>query len=148
MKVILKEDIKGLGKKEDMVEVSAGYARNYLLPRGLAVEANSDNINIMNTKKAAEVKKKEREFERAKALAEKLEGKTVVIKAKAGDNGRLFGSITNKDISETLKSNLKVDIDKKKINLTDTIKSLGSTEVEVKIYPNVSAKIIVKIESE
>jgi len=148
MKVILKEDVKGLGKKEDMVEVSAGYARNFLLPKGLVVEASADNINVMKTKKAAENRKKEKEFAEAEALAEKLEGKTVVIKTKAGENGKLFGSITSKDIADKLKSDLKITVDKKKINLPDAIKSLGSTEVEVKVYPKVSAKVTVKIESE
>lgn len=148
MKVILKQDVKGLGKKESMVEVSDGYARNYLIPRGIAVEASSNNINVMNTKKEAEKTRKERELAQAKALAEKLGSTTVVIKGKAGDNGKLFGSITNKDISDKLKADFKLDIDKKKIILPDSLKSLGSTEVEVKLYPEVSAKITVKIEQE
>lgn len=148
MKVILKEDVKGLGKKEDMVEVSGGYARNYLLPKGLAVEASSDNINVMKTKKAAEKSKKERELANAKALANKLEGKTIVIKAKAGENGKLFGSITSKDIADKLKEELKAKIDKKKINLPEPIKTLGTTDVEVKVYPQVTARITIKIESE
>ena len=148
MKVILKQDIKGLGKKEDMVEVSPGYGRNYLLPRGLAVEASSDNINIMKTKKSAEKTKKEKELAQAKTVAAKLEGNTVVLKAKAGENGKLFGSITSKDIADSLKKDLKVNIDKKKINLPEAIKSLGITEVEIKVYPKVNAKINVKIESE
>jgi len=145
MKVILKEDVKGVGKKEEMVEVSPGYARNFLLPKGLAVEASSENINIMNTKKAAEKARKDREFEDAKVLASKLEGKTVIIKAKAGENGKLFGSITSKDISDRIKEDLKLDVDKKKINLPDAIKTLGTTQVEIKVYPKVSATINVSI---
>ncbi len=148
MKVILKQDVKTLGKKESMVEVSDGYARNFLLPRGLAVEASSSNINVMNTKKEAEKTKKERELAQAKELAEKLKGITVVIKSKAGENGKLFGSITNKDIADRLKSSFKLDIDKKKINIPDALKSLGTTEVEIKLYPEVTGKLTVKIEQE
>ena len=148
MKVILKQDVKGLGKKESMVEVNDGCARNFLFPRGLAVEATATNINIMNTKKEAEKKKNERELAQAKALAEKLKEVTVVIKAKAGENGKLFGSITSKDISDKLKADFKLDIDKKKIQLHDAIKSLGTTDVEVKLYPGVSGKFTVKIVEE
>ena len=148
MKVILKEDVKGLGKKEDLVEVSSGYARNFLFPRGVAVDASADNINIMKTRKFAEKTKKERELADAKALADKLEGKIIVIKTKAGENGKLFGSITSKDIADKLESDSKINVDKKKINLPEAIKSLGSTEIEVKVYSGVTAKITEKIESE
>lgn len=148
MKVILKQDVKGLGKKESMVEVNDGYARNFLFPRNLAVEASSSNINIMNTKKEAEKAKNERELAKAKELAEKISKVTVVIKTKAGENGKLFGSITSKDISDRLKADFGLDVDKKKINLTDALKALGSADVEVKVYPGVSAKMIVKIEQE
>ncbi len=148
MKVILKQDVKGLGKKEDLVEVSDGYGRNYLIPRGIAAEANSSNLNIMNTRKDAERSKKERELAQAKELGKKLSEVTVVIKGKAGDNGKLFGSITNKDIADRLKSSFKLDVDKKKIILPDAIKSLGTFEVEVKLYPEVSTKIKVKVELE
>lgn len=148
MKVILKQDVKGLGKKESMVEVSDGYARNFLFPKSLAVEATASNVNIMNTKKEAEKTKKDRELAAAKALAEKLNATTVVFKSKTGDNGKLFGSITSKDISDKLKSDFKLDIDKKKINLTEALKSVGTTTVEVKVYPTVTAKLTVKIEQE
>ena len=146
MKVILKEDVKGSGRKEDMVNVSDGYARNFLFPRGLAVEANSSNINIMNTKKEAEKSKKDRELIHAKALADKLKSITVIIKTKAGENGKLFGSITTKDIADKLKSGFNLDIDKKKLVLHDAIKSLGTTEVEIKLYTDVTAKLMVKVE--
>ncbi|HEX9061514.1 MAG TPA: 50S ribosomal protein L9 [Clostridia bacterium] len=148
MKVILKQDVKGLGKKEDLVEVSDGYGRNYLIPRGIAAEANSSNLNIMNTRKDAERSKKERELAQAKELSKKLSEVTVVIKGKAGDNGKLFGSITNKDIADRLRSAFKLDVDKKKIILPDAIKSIGTFEVEVKLYPEVSTKIKVRIELE
>lgn len=144
MKVILKQDVKGLGKKEDMVNVSDGYARNFLFPRGLAAEASASNINVMNTKKEAEKSKKDRELAHARELAAKVGETTVVIKSKAGENGKLFGSITSKDISDRLKADFNLDIDKKKIVLPDTIKSLGTIEVEVKLYPEVSAKLTVK----
>ena len=146
MKVILKEDVKGLGSKESLVNVSDGYARNYLIPRGLAVEATSVNMNVMKTKKEAEKSKKDRELAQAKELAEKLKNVEVVIKAKAGENGKLFGSITGKDISDYLKKNHKFDIDKKKIALSDSIKALGTYEAEVKLYSGVSTKLTVKIE--
>jgi large subunit ribosomal protein L9 len=148
MKVILKQDVKGLGKKEEMVNVSDGYARNFLLPKGLAVEASSSNINVMNTKKEAEKSKKDRELALAKELAEKINNVVVVLKAKAGDNGKLFGSVTTKDVADSLKKDHKIDIDKKKINIADAMKSLGTYEAEVKLYPGVSGKLKVKIEQE
>jgi large subunit ribosomal protein L9 len=148
MKVILKEDVKGLGKKESMVDVSDGYARNFLIPRGLAVEANSTNINIMNTKKEAEKNKKEKELQQAKELAEKVKTVTVVIKTKAGESGKLFGSITSKDIADKLLKDHKIDIDKKKINMPDALKAVGTYEAEVKLYPGVAAKLSIKVEQE
>lgn len=148
MKVILKQDVKGLGKKEDMVNVSDGYARNYLFPRNVAVEASATNMNVMNTKKEAEKSKKNRELVHAQELAAKVREAVVVIKTKAGENGKLFGSITSKDISDKLKSDHKLDIDKKKIVMHDALKSLGTTEIEVKLYPEVSARLTVKIEHE
>lgn len=148
MKVILKQDVKGLGKKESLVDVSDGYARNFLMPKGLAVEASATNVNVMNTRKEAEKTKKDRELASAKALAEKIKSIQVLLKVKAGDNGKLFGSITSKDIADQLKSSFKLDIDKKKISLTDAIKTVGTTEVEIKLYPEVSAKLTVKIEQE
>lgn len=146
MKVILKQDVKDLGKKESMHEVSDGYARNFLFPRGLAVEANAANLNVMNTKKEAEKSKIERELAKAKLLAEKIKEITVVFKAKAGESGKLFGSITGKDIADKLKKEFGLDIDKKKINLPDAIKALGTTEVEIKIHPGVIAKLAVRLE--
>lgn len=146
MKVILKQDVKGMGKKESMHEVSDGYARNFLLPKGLAVEASASNLNVMNTKKEAEKNKKDKELAKAKALAEKLKSITVVIKTKAGDNGKLFGSITSKDISDQLKKDFNLEVDKKKIHLEDSLKAIGTTEIEARIYPEVTAKFAVKIE--
>lgn len=148
MKVILKQDVKGLGKTEDLVNVSDGYARNFLFPRGLAAEASASNINIMNTKKEAEKSRKDRELAQAKELAARLKDVVVTIRTKSGDNGKLFGSITSKDISDQLKKNFKIDIDKKKMVLPEPLKSIGNFEIEVKLYPEVSGKLAVKIEHE
>jgi len=121
---------------------------NFLIPKGLAVEATAANINIMQTKKEAEKNRKERELAQAKELAEKLKGIVVTLKAKAGENGKLFGSMTSKDVSDYLKKQHNLDIDKKKISLPESMKSLGTYEAEVKLYPGVSAKLTVKIEQE
>jgi large subunit ribosomal protein L9 len=145
MKVILKQDVKGLGKKENLVDVSDGYARNFLFPKGLAVEATATNINVMKTRNDAEKSKKERELAHARELAAKIKEITVEIRTKAGENGKLFGSITSKDIADKLKADFGLDIDKKKIVMNDAIKSLGTTEVDVKLYPEVSAKLTIKI---
>jgi large subunit ribosomal protein L9 len=147
MKVILKQDVKGLGKKEQMVEASDGYARNFLFPRGLAVEASATNLNIMKTKKEAEAQKKEREIAQAKEMAKKIKDITLTLKVKAGDNGKLFGSITSKDVAEAMKAQQKLEIDKKKLVMPDSLKSVGTFEVEVKLYPEISSKFTVKIES-
>jgi len=147
MKVILKQDVKGTGKKEQMVEVSDGYARNFLFPKGLAVEASASNVNIMKTKKEAEANKKNREIAQAKELAKKIKDITLTIKVKAGENGKLFGSITSKDVAEAMKTQQKLEIDKKKLVMPDALKLVGTFEVEVKLYPEISSKFIVKIES-
>ena len=131
-----------------MVEASDGYARNYLLPKGLAVEANATNMNEMNAKKESERTRKDRELAKAKALAESLKDKIVVIKTKAGENGKLFGSINSKEIADRLKSNYRLDIDRKQIVLPDAIRALGTTVVDAKLYPGVTAKITVKVEAE
>lgn len=148
MKVILKQDVKGLGKKEDMVDVSDGYARNFLFPRGLAEEANAGNINMVKSKKEAEKKRSDRELAAARELASRLNDTVVVIRTKSGEKGKLFGSITNKDISDILKKDFKLDIDRKKIELPGPFKSLGTYEAEVRLYPEVSARLTVKIENE
>ncbi|MGI6668056.1 MAG: 50S ribosomal protein L9 [Acetivibrionales bacterium] len=148
MKVILKHDVKGLGKKDDMVDVSSGYARNFLFPRGLAEEASAGNINMVKRKKEAEKIKSDRELAAARELASKLNDTVVVIRTKSGEKGKLFGSITNKDISDILKKDFKIDVDRKKIVLPGPFKSLGTYEAEVRLYPEVSARLTVKIEDE
>ena len=135
MKVILTQDVKNLGQKGSIIEVKDGYARNYLLPKGLAEEATESNLNIIKGQKEAEKIKKEKELEKARSMAKIVNNTVVEIKAKAGENGKLFGSITSMDIAENLRKNFNLDIDKKKINLTEPIKSLGAYETEVKLTP-------------
>ncbi len=144
MKVILLQDVKGVGKKGDVVNASDGYARNFLFPKKLAQEANDANMHILNKKNETERKKKLAEIEAAQKLAANLKDKEVKITAKSGDNGRLFGAITSKDIATALNKQYNVDIDKKKI-VTDTIKTMGAFEIEVKLYPEVSTKIKVVV---
>lgn len=147
MKVILNQDIKGQGKKGELVNVSDGYARNYLLPRKLAKEANNENLNVMHGKQESAEYRKQMELEEAQNIAEKMKEITVVIKAKAGDNGKLFGSVTSKDVAEELKMQHHIKIDKKKIVLPDGIKALGVTVVEVKLNQGVTGKVKVSVES-
>lgn len=148
MKVVLLQDVKSLGKKDEIVNVSDGYARNYLFPKNLAAEATSGKLNEISEKKKALANKKKKEQEEARALAEKLNNKEVILKTKAGANGKLFGSITNKDIADMIKSQYKIEVDKKKVVLDDAIKTLGSHLVEIKIYPEITAKIKVMVTEE
>ncbi len=145
MKVILKQDVAGLGKKDAIVNVSDGYASNYLIPRSIAVAATPGNVNdAINKQKAAENKKK-REFENASDLASKLQNADVTIAAKAGESGKLFGAVAAKDIADAVKKQYGLDIDKKKIVLKEPIKSAGEHKVEIHVYAGVSAVINVKV---
>lgn len=145
MKVILLADVKGTGKKEEIVNVSDGYARNFLFPKKLAVESTPGAAKEIERKKAAEC---QREMER-RAEAEKkagvLRGKVINVAAKCGAQGRLYGSVTGQEIAEALKKQYQVDVDKRKIDLSDAIRSVGETEVIVKLYPEVSAKMTVRV---
>lgn len=145
MKVILNQDVKGKGRKGQLVEVSDGYARNYLLPRGLAKEANNTNINIMQGKNEAEAYRQKVALEEAEAQKEKMENVEVVLSAKAGENGKLFGSITSKDVAEALTMQHHIKLDKKKFVMPDGIKALGTTTVDVKIHPGVTGKLKVTV---
>ena len=145
MIVILNRDIKGTGKAGEVVKVSDGYARNMLLPKGYATEATEGNIRSLEKQKAIAAEKKAEEKAAAQALAEKLKDVTVKIPAKAGENGKVFGSITSKDIAEKLQEQYKITIDKKKIQLDGPIKQTGSVTVDVKLYPEVSGKLNVEI---
>lgn len=145
MKVILLQDVKKLGKKGEVVEISDGYARNFIFPRKLAEEANSSNMHILNVKKENERKKKTAEIQEAQNLANDLKGKEIKIKAKSGDNGRLFGAITSKDVAEIINKEFNLKVDKKKI-VMDTIKVAGTYDIEIKLYPEVATKMRVIIE--
>ncbi|GAB6933792.1 50S ribosomal protein L9 [Calditerricola satsumensis] len=147
MKVIFLKDVKGQGKKGEVKNVSDGYARNYLIPRGLAVEATEGNLKTLEAQKRSEAKRKAQELAEAKALAEKLEKTTVTIAAKAGEGGRLFGAVTSKQIAEALaKQNLAVD--KKKILLDEPIRALGTWRVPVKLHPDVTVHLAVTVVEE
>lgn len=146
MQVILNQDVKGQGKKGQLVNVSDGYARNYLLPRGLAKEATNDNLNVLKGKRESLEFKIKTETEEANAIVEKMKNIEVVIKAKAGENGKLFGSVTSKEVSEELTKQHHIKIDKKKFILPDGIKTLGVTEVEVKVYTGIVGKVKVNVQ--
>lgn len=148
MKVVLLADVKGHGKKGEVVEASDGYARNFLLPRKLAEVATADVLNNLKGKNEAAAYHKQQEIEAAKETAKKLEGAKVVLKGKAGDNGKLFGKITNQNVADAIKMQLHVVLDKRKVVLPDGIKTTGETTVELKIYPEISAKITVLVEAE
>lgn len=141
MKVVLLEDIKGSGKKGELINVSDGYARNYLFPRKLAKEANAQAMNELKNAEQAKAHKIQAETEAALHTAETLRGKSVKLYAKAGQGGRLFGSVTAKEIAEELKKQFKVDVDKRKIALDGDIKAFGTYECEVKLSNGISAKI-------
>lgn len=145
MKVILNADIKGVGKKNEIINASDGYARNYLFPKKLAVPADTQNMNVLNAKKASEQHKKDLECEEAKKVQEKM--KTIVLKitTKAGENGKTFGSITSKEIAESLEKQFKIKVDKKKIVLPEQIKTLGTYIVDVKLYEGVVGKLTVSV---
>ena len=145
MKVILTQDVAKLGKKGDVLEVAEGYARNYLLPRGLVGEASIGKINDLERQKNIEADKKLKIKQKSEQLAEKINNLTVKIFAKVGDNGKLFGAVGNNDIAKALADQHKVDIDKKKIVMKDTIKTLGEYKVSLKLYPSVQAEIKVEV---
>lgn len=145
MKVILKADVKGQGKKGQMVNVSDGYARNFLLPRGLAVEANKANVTEMKSQADAKAYHEEVALEEAKELALRLNEITLKMAAKAGEGGRLFGSVTSKDIADLLKMQEHIVLDKRKIVLNDPIKNVGTYHIDVKVYPEVSAKLTLEV---
>jgi large subunit ribosomal protein L9 len=147
MKVILKSDLKGTGKIGELINVSDGYARNYLIPRGLAMEADNKALNELHNREQSVKHHAEAEKQNAEDAAKELSGKTVKVFAKAGAKGKLFGSVTSKEIADAIKNQLNIDIDKRKIILQDDIKSYGSVEIEVKLYPAVSTKLFVVVGS-
>ena len=147
MKVIFLQDVKGQGKKGEVKEVSEGYARNFLIPRGLAAEASKGNLKTLEVQKQSEERRKQQEKEEAEKLGKRLESMTVVIRAKAGEGGRLFGAITSKQVAEALAKE-GIEIDKRKIELEEPIRTLGVTKVPVKLHPQVRATLSVQVAEE
>jgi len=148
MKVILQQEVKKLGKKGDIIEVSEGYARNYLLPQKLAIMATANNVNNAKMQQVAEERKKERALDEAKLLAAQMTKIAVSIPVKMGEGGRLFGSVTAKDIADALVKEHKLELDKRKIELKDALKSLGTFTVPIKLHPEVSTQIQVTLKAE
>lgn len=145
MKVILLQDIKGVGKKDQIINANDGYARNYLFPKKLAVEANAGNLGNLKSKQESNQYRKDVEKEEALKIADKLKNLTLVLKVKVGESGRIFGGVTAKEIAENLKAQYKIEIDKKKIMLNETIKVLGTTTVDIKLYEGIIGKLKVQV---
>ena len=144
MDVILKADVKGLGKKGEKVKASDGYARNYLFPKGLAVEANAQSLTELRNREQSNQHKIDTEIAAANASRDKLQGKTVKLTAKAGQNGKIFGSVTAKEVAAEISKQFGVTVDKRKITMDD-IKNFGSYKIEVKLYTNISAEMTVMV---
>ena len=144
MKVILKADIKGVGKKDQVINASDGYARNFLFPKNLAVEANAENMSKLKAKQDSNAFKKSQEKEEAQKIADKLSKILMKVQVKAGENGKIFGGISTKEIAEKLEKDYQIKVDKKKIELKEAIKSLGITNVEIKLYEGVVGKVKVQ----
>jgi len=144
MKVVLLADVKGHGKKGELCNVSDGYARNFLFPKKLAVEADNAALNELKNREQAAAHHKQEEINAAKATAEKLEGKSVKIVAKAGSGGRLFGSVTSKEIANEIKNSLGIEVDRKKMTVAD-IKNFGEYTAEIKLYQGITAKVTVVV---
>lgn len=147
MKVLLTQDVKAVGKKGEIVEVNDGYARNFLIKKGMAQQATSNVINETNQRNAALERQRQKEYEEAVALGKELKGKSIVIPIKFGENGKPFGAVTSKEISQEL-AKMGYEVDKKKINLKDSIKSAGIFDVEIKVHTNVTTMIKVEIKAE
>ena len=147
MKVILLEDVKSLGKKGEIVNVNDGYARNFILPKKLGLEATSKNLNDLKLQKQNDEKVAQEKLDAAKALAEEIKEKSITVKIQAGVEGKVFGSISSKEIATEAKKQLNMDIDKKKIVIPDAIKSLGTYIVNIKLHKDVTATLTVKVEA-
>ena len=145
MDIVLLEDVKALGKKGQIVKVNDGYARNFILPNKLGLEATSKNLNDLKLQKANDARIAAEQLAAAKELGAKLDESTVTLSIKAGEGGRAFGSVSNKEISKAISDQLNLDIDKKKIVLNDPIKSIGSFEVPIKLHKEVTARLAVKV---
>lgn len=145
MKVILKADIKGVGKKDQIINASDGYARNFLFPKNLAVEANNENMSKLKAKQDSNAFKKSQEKEEAIKVADKISKILLKVPVKAGENGKIFGGVSSKEISELLKEEYKIIVDKKKIDLKETIKTLGTKEITIKLYEGVIANLKIDV---
>ena len=148
MKVILKADIKGVGKKDQVINASDGYARNFLFPKNLAVEANNENMSKLKAKQDSNAFRKSQEKEEAKRTAEKLSKIMLKVPVKAGENGKIFGGVSAKEISELLKKNYQIEVDKKKIELKETIKTLGVRTITIKLYEGVVGNLKIDVISQ
>ena len=148
MKVILKDNIKGVGKKNEVINASDGYARNFLFPKNLAVEATPENMQKLNSQNQAKQYRKDQEKEQAQEIAKKLEKITVEIKVQAGENGKIFGSVSSKEVAESLEKQYKIVIDKKKIEIKEPIKVLGTRTIEARLFEGVIGKIKINVISQ
>jgi len=148
MKVILTQDVKSLGKKGDVVQVAEGYGRNYILPKGLGIEASPANLKNLALENARVDAAKKKELEHARNLGKKLDGAVVNISAKAGEGGRLFGSVTNKEVAEQMKSQFNVEIDRRKMEIKEVIKNTGTYDAVIKLHPEVQVKIKINVTSQ
>ena len=146
MKIILLQDDKKLGKKGDVIETSEGYARNYILPKKIGVEATPKNMNDLKLQKANSAKVAQEQLDAAKTLAESLRDKQVVVRIKAGEGGKAFGSVSSKEIAAACREQCGIELDKKKIQLPESLKNFGSYEVSVKLHPQVTGTLVVKVE--
>jgi large subunit ribosomal protein L9 len=145
MKVILKADIKGVGKKDQVINASDGYARNFLFPKNLAVEANAENMSKLKAKQDSNAFKKSQEKEEAQKIADKLSKILMKVQVKAGENGKIFGGVSSKEIAENLEKQYSIKVDKKKIDLKETIKTLGMFTIEIKLYEGVVGKLKIDV---
>jgi len=145
MKLILLEDVKSVGKKGQLINASDGYAKNFLLPRKLAVEATKSNINDLELKQKADDKRKKQELEEAQEIAKALENKAIIIAVKTGEHGKLFGSVTNKEVAEEIIKQTGIAIDKKKVSIGEPIKMVGEMTALVKLHPKVTAEVTIKV---
>lgn len=148
MKVILQQDVKGKGKRGQMIEVSDGYARNYMLPRKIAVEATADNVNTMRMNDKAQQEKRQKEREEAFAISKKMKDMVVVVRAKGGGAGRLFGSVTTQEIAEAIQKQEGISIDKRKIVLEEQIKTVGEYTVKIKLGYEINAELKLRVEEQ
>ncbi len=148
MRIILTQDVPKLGNQGEVVEVAGGYARNYLIPRGLAVEATGGRLKELNRSKKYQQQKEEQELEKNKRIAEQLQGEAVEVYTRAGETGKLFGSVTNKEIAQAIEKSFKIEIERRKIELEEPIRSLGDYAVNIKLHPEVQARMQVKVVAE